>query len=335
MSLKKAIFVLLAALAVQQNLSARTWRPAGQAVIKGDFLDVMGTNVSIQTPDGIKTVRYADLSPTDQAVVKSSLESKGRASDAMQLDRAAMDASGGPPLIGHGQSDATLPGERGGNKRLWTDITGNQLLAEFVGVQGAEVYLRAAGVTKPFPIKGFSQTDQDWIESHRAADTENPMPGGSASGMAPGRDGYPPSMPPRDPAAVPPGMPPFGGGYSGGTRSGGHSAEDPYGVGSPYSGSHSAMPSSSSSNNGASPFRSPGTPLFEWKYKCRNCGAEFSSSAGLRENDPCPKCSPGASRRSGYSGGSSGGGGRFIGGSIAIFTLIMAFVGWMVRQVFS
>lgn len=34
---KKAIFVLLAPLAAQQDLSARTWGPVGQAVIKGEF----------------------------------------------------------------------------------------------------------------------------------------------------------------------------------------------------------------------------------------------------------------------------------------------------------
>ncbi len=331
---KKAIFVLFTLMAIQQSVAARTWRPSGQATIKGDFSDVVGANVSIQTPDGIKTVRYADLSPTDQAVVKSSLESMGRANEAMQLDCGATGESGLPPLMGQGSAEAILPGGQGGNNRMWTDIAGNQLLAEFVGVQGPNVNLRAAGETKSFPIKSFSRADQEWIAAHGGPGVDDPVAGGSASEMSPGHDAYPPSMPPYDPIGTPPGMPPSGG-YPGGSMSGGHSAENPYVDSSPYAGSDSAMPSSSNSVRGSSPFRSPGMPLFEWKYKCRNCGAVFSSSEGLKEDDPCPRCSPGASRRSGYSGGSSGGGGRIIGGSIALFALIMGFIGWMVRQVFS
>lgn len=259
--------------------------------------------------------------------MKSSLESRGRASEAILLDRAATGEAGAAPFMGHGPSDAILPAERGGNNRIWKDIAGNQLVAEFVGAQGAEVYLCAASVTKPFSVNAFIRIDQDWIEAQRGPGMEKRVAGGSASGMASGHDGYPPSMTPREPITTPP----SDNGHPGGSMSGGHFAENPYGYGSLCS----AMPSSSGYDSGISPVGLPRTPFFEWKYKCRHFGAEFTSSGGLRGGDPCPKYSPGASRRSSYKGSSSGSGGRFIGGSIAIFTLIMAFVGWIVRQVFS
>ncbi len=65
------ILVVSAFFITSVSTEARTWRPNGRTVIKGDFEDVVGTDVRIRTADGMEMVPYAELSLTDKAVVRS------------------------------------------------------------------------------------------------------------------------------------------------------------------------------------------------------------------------------------------------------------------------
>lgn len=203
--------------------SARIWRPVGKAPVTGEFLDVQGDTVRIQTAGGITEIAYLTLSRTDKAVVKSSLQSQGKTDVANRLNNLEK----GQSSTGSGAgSMPSVPGFSGTNPnprvRVWRDISGQQLEAEFVGVSGPHVQLRVNGIVQEFPIIGFSPADQQWIHEHQNDTPQIGSPGSSGAmppagsgpgampGMPPGIPGIPPHMPGMPPSGMPgmrPGFP--------------------------------------------------------------------------------------------------------------------------------
>jgi len=319
----KTIFMLcLLIVAIGQPASARTWRPSGQPPLKGEFEDVVGSNVLIRTDAGVKTVAYADLSLTDKAVVKSKLVALDRETQAILLDRGP--ASFGEPISSPdseppGHTDP-VPGESENDdlNRTWTDIAGNRIVAELVGVQGTIVLLRSDGNVQQYPMKGFCAADQAWIAEHQTQVVPRMPPGHPSPGVAPPgfpSPGFPPhgiSMaPPVIPILVPdePIVPPldgpsFGGGDFSGIKT--PPATDGGSVSPPSSNDFSVippmfiphpmpqlpMPSPPSSGIG---HNTVSTADF---FRCEHCGAEFAPESGIKEGDACPKCSGGSN----YSG---------------------------------
>ena len=146
-------------------LEARTWKPVDKPAFSGDFSDVEGDNVRIQTVSGIEVIPYRSLSRSDKAVVKSNLQSKGQrevVSRLSQLDNGKKSESprseaDEPEQNESGKTDSSsaMPGTPPNESRNWTDINGNQLQAEFVRVVGLNVELRVEGVTQTYPVSGF------------------------------------------------------------------------------------------------------------------------------------------------------------------------------------
>ena len=226
-------------LAATGTAEARTWKPAGKPAFNGDFQDVDGDNVRIKTVSGVESIPYTSLSRSDKAVVKSNLQSKGqrdvvtrlnqldnaKKGEASKKDEATRDdnASESDAKDDDDESekdevkgDAGAAEESGGpakkGERKWTDVSGNELTAEFVQVVGANVELRVDEKVQTYPISGFSIADQQWINAQK---TDQPSTGAPAGlGGIPGA-GFPGMMPPggRGPgASAGPGMP---GGFSG------------------------------------------------------------------------------------------------------------------------
>ena len=348
----KTIFMLcLLIVAIGQPASARTWRPSGQPALKGEFEDVVGSNVLIRTDDGVKTVAYADLSPTDKAVVKSKLVALDRETQALLLDR-------GPANIGESFSSPgveppgqTSPVPGGGENddltRTWTDIAGNRIVAELVGVQGTIVLLRSNGNVQQYPIKGFCAADQAWITEHQAQGIPRMPPGHPSPGFP--SPGFPPrgiSMtPPVIPILVPvePIMPPLDGpSFGGGDFSGIKTPPDTDGgSGSPSFDSDIGVipPMSIPRPMPQLPMPSPPSSGIEHNagstadfFRCEHCGAEFAPDSGIKEGDACPKCSGGSN----YSG-SWVRSLRFSRGLVKLAILLVVCTGsgivWLVRKI--
>lgn len=66
----------------------------------------------------------------------------------------------------------------------------------------------------------------------------------------------------------------------------------------------------------------PAAPMFEMVYKCDNCGAEFTSSDGLKDGDACPKCSGGFRLGRGA-----------VKGVVFLIALAVGGVGWVAKKV--
>ena len=200
--MKRNILMLLLAMSVfGSKVEGRTWRPKGGTPIKGDFVDVSGDTVRVQTSNGIEEFRYQELSATDQAVVKSSLQLRGLSDEASRLNRQGRGTNN--KGVG-GSDDPTKPGEMTESTRTWRDISGNELQGEFVGVQGSEVLIRVKGAVKTNPILGFSTDDQAWISEYKGEESQRASGDGQTSGVQPGLQGYPDmchqtgSSPPRE-----------------------------------------------------------------------------------------------------------------------------------------
>ena len=235
------------------SLEARTWKPVDKPAFSGDFLDVEGDNVRIQTVSGIEVIPYQSLSRSDKAVVKSNLQSKGQrdvVSRLSQLDNGKKSESPRSEADETQQnetkttdSSTAMPGTQQSGSRNWTDINGNQLQAEFVRVVGLNVELRVDGVTQTYPISGFGVADQQWLALKSQTEPGSELPQGPPNGaaMAPGSDDggqYPGSSMPRSgipgsgfPGRGSPGSgfsgPPIGAGMPGGYPSGPPGMMDP------------------------------------------------------------------------------------------------------------
>ena len=69
-------------------------------------------------------------------------------------------------------------------------------------------------------------------------------------------------------------------------------------------------------------------PTIEWVYTCDNCGAEFSESDGIKEGDPCPKCSGGG-------GGASFSARGIVKVVIGLVALAVSGIGFVIRKMAS
>jgi len=354
-----SLSALLILALVCNSAEARKWRPTGQSAISGDFAGVSGDDVQVRTSTGIENIPYLKLSSTDRAVVKSALQSSGKANDAIRLndlETGRSSASGSMPSMAD-----LLPGAVNPNERTWSDVHGNQIVGEFVAVVGPNVQIKVDGKIQTFPVAGFNPTDQQWL----AQQTPNgatgapgtnpgamPIPGQMPPGQMP--PGYPGSMPPGFPGSMPPSipgsspgmgqpgsmtpprpaMPPGGNGFPGTDSSGGSSAPG-Y---NPGSGGPGAFPGMGASSNMSPPPSTayappempnrPGFRRFNDILTCENCGAEFSDADGLKEGDACPKCSGGDSS-DGTSFGSTRG---LIKGIVAIVALAVGAIGWIAKK---
>lgn len=181
-------------------VEARTWRPKGKPAVIGDFIDVKGDRVQIQTSSGLVEYQYQELSRADQALVKAALQSKGRSAEATALNQGGQGRSETP------QPNAE-PAETGSTatRQRWRDVNGNELEAEFVRVIGPLVTLRVNGIERNFPVAGFSAADQEWINQQTGTET-NPA---GAAGVVGNVGGFPgmtlPGSATNSGSAVPPG----------------------------------------------------------------------------------------------------------------------------------
>jgi hypothetical protein len=317
---KKFIFLMLfLLLALEQQASARTWRPNGQPVIKGEFQDVVGTNVTIRTEDGTKTVAYADLSTTDKAVVKTKLQSAGRETEAIQLDRGGAGTADSRPLP---ENTPPESGEDDEFMRTWTDILDNSIVAEFVGVEGPNALLRSGGTVQPYPIKAFSTADQIWIEEHRESVKIVTPDRPSAGDASP--------FPPRNPVfpAGPPSTKPSDDEDQGSAASPGNhqGLRPPTLLPPPLPPSIHFQPPP-----GFSRVQSPGQTEGEWILRCDNCSAEFPIDGEIKEGDECPKCSNSGSSWT-FSPRSFRIGRGLIKGIIGLTVLVGSGIAWLVRK---
>ncbi|HCP11662.1 MAG TPA: hypothetical protein DIT89_04950 [Planctomycetaceae bacterium] len=196
-------------------LPARLWRPLEGPSFEGDFVAVKGDDVQIRLADNTqKTVKYQLLHRADRAFVRSVLNSSGQQDTATRLanlergagriGEPAADPAGTTPqpaspaattptvgvataLAPTGQPTATQPksssaGAARPTRRIWTDLQGQQLEAEFVGMTTSGVLLRVDGRDREFPFIGFCSADQEWLKQQ---DSEF-IPGGqSFSGKVP------------------------------------------------------------------------------------------------------------------------------------------------------
>lgn len=358
------LITLLVMVAASSPVEARKWRPAGQAAIAGDFAGVSGDDVQVRTSTGIETIPYLKLSTTDRAVVKNALQSSGNANEAIRLNKletSESSAGGSMPSMAD-----LLPGVVNPNERTWSDVHGNQIVGEFVAVVGPNVQIKVDGRIQTFPIAGFSQADQQWLAQQTpngATGSSNTDPGAmSGAGQMP--PGYPGSMPP---GSMPPGFPgsgptnPFPPGFPGSSPNMGQpgsmtppgpsmpggsgfpgmdGSDDSTAPGyNPGSGGPGSFPGAGGPSNISPPPsmsytppempKLPGFSRFNDILTCENCGAEFTDADGLKEGDPCPKCS----------GDDSSGGTSFratrglVKGVVAIIALAVGAIGWVTKKV--
>ncbi len=196
-------------------LPARLWRPLEGPSFEGDFVAVKGDDVQIRLADNTeKIVKYQLLHRSDRAFVRSVLNSSGQQDTATRLanlergagrsGQPAPDPAGTTPqptvpavttpsvgaataLTPTGQPAAAPPksssaGAARSTRRIWTDLKGQQLEAEFVGMTTSGVLLRVDGRDREFPFIGFCSADQEWLKQQNS----EVIPGGqSFSGKVP------------------------------------------------------------------------------------------------------------------------------------------------------
>ena len=66
-------------------------------------------------------------------------------------------------------------------------------------------------------------------------------------------------------------------------------------------------------------------PVFEYIFKCDQCGTEFDSSSGVKQGDACPKCSSSSFRF----------GRRSARGIVALLALVGSGIGWFIKKLVS
>jgi len=340
------LVVLLLVLTFGNPASARTWRPAGQPAIKGDYADVVGHQVKIRTDDGTTMVTYSELSPTDKAVVRTKLQEANRTNEAAILDRGA-DGSRPFPAT---RTPESGPGGNEGFTRTWTDLAGHQIVAEFVRVEDPLVFLQVNGAITKYPLKGFCAADQEWIEENKNSVNSN-IP--SVEGFTPPSHKLPLGPPdiPDISAFMPPDDPTYGAGgfsdgFSVGEIPGKDSGDNDNENASAPGGHHGLMPpfhgpvftppppSPTALNQlpgSFSRFQSPGQPEGMWTLRCDGCGAEFQTGSGIKAGDPCPKCSNNSSSSS-YTPGSWSGRRGMIKGVAWLFFMVVSGIVWVVRK---
>lgn len=212
------------------------------------------------------------------------------------------------------------PEQQAAGMRVWTDREGNQIVGSFKNLTAMNtvvVFDTAEGEAR-YIYEYLSNDDQAVIQgvTQQNQQTQIAQGGGAGAGYSstpPGFSAGPPSFNSGYPGFNG-GSPGFSsgpsgvtggpvGGHSGGSFPGTTGFNHPGGsvpqFGGPM-GTHDE-PFNSSFNEPSFPEVPSFTtgpqvpdiqvPTFEWVYKCSNCGTEFNESSGLKQGDPCPRCS--------------------------------------------
>lgn len=122
----KTKVLVITLLVLSSVAEGRNWRAKGRASVNGDFVDVSGQDVRIETKSGVEEIPYSELSRGDQAYVKSTLQSRGRSEDAARLNRRDNGSSAETSQPDPDQASE----EKRNSGRTWRDVNGNSLTGE-------------------------------------------------------------------------------------------------------------------------------------------------------------------------------------------------------------
>lgn len=187
--------------------------------------------------------------------------------------------------------------EQAAGMRVWTDREGNQIVGSYSHLTARStvvVFDTSAGEAE-YIYEYLSNDDQAIIQGVTRQNQQTAQ--GGTSGYTSNGPGYgAPSGGHGGGYQAPYGsgvgsyQPPTGGPIGSHAPYGSQIGQDPFstGAGSDYA-STPSFDFTPQTNVPDLPEMS--LPVFEWTYKCSNCGAEFDESSGLKQGDPCPKCS--------------------------------------------